>query len=90
MWFWSVQVAIETVAKENAGLATFGWDTGDTNGNRIRDSYDKGDTNKNGKQDPGEVFVGSKTYGEEWTNVYTLTNPADANDKSAIAVTPFL
>ena len=82
--FRSFQVAIETVAKENAGLATFGWDTGDTNGNRVRDSYDKGDTNKNGKQDPGEVFVGSKTYGEEWTNIYTLTNPADANDKSAI------
>ena len=82
--FRSFQVAIESVAKEHAGLATFGWDTGDTNGNRIRDSYDKGDTNKNGKQDPGEVFIGSKTYGETWTNVYTLTNPADANDKSAI------
>ena len=83
--FRSFQVAIESVAKENAGLATFGWDTGDTNGNRIRDSYDKGDINKNGKQDDGEVFVGSKTYGEEWTNIYTLTNPADTNDKSAIA-----
>ena len=83
--FRSFQVAIESVAKENAGLATFGWDTGDTNGNRIRDSYDKGDTNQNGKQDDGEVFVGSKTYGETWTNVYTLTNPADVDDKSAIA-----
>lgn len=82
--FRSFQVAIESVAKENAGLATFGWDTGDTNGDRIRNSYDKGDINKNGKQDAGEVFIGSKTYGETWTNVYTLTNPADANDKSAI------
>ena len=82
--FRSFQVAIESVAKEHAGLATFGWDTGDANGNRIRDSYDKGDTNQNGKQDPGEVFVGSKTYGETWANVYTLTNPADANDQSAI------
>ena len=82
--FRSFQVAIESVAKENAGLATFGWDTGDTNGDRIRNSYDKGDANKNGVQDAGEVFVGSKTYGETWTNVYTLTNPADANDKSAI------
>ena len=82
--FRSFQVAIESVAKENVGLATFGWDTGDTNGNRIRDSYDKGDINKNGKQDPGEVFIGSKTYGESWTGIYTLTNPADANDKSAI------
>ena len=83
--FRAFQVAIESVAKEHAGLATFGWDTGDANGNRIRDSYDKGDTNKNGVQDDGEVFVGSKTYGETWTKVYTLTNPADANDKSAIA-----
>ena len=82
--FRSFQVAIESVAKENAGLATFGWDTGDANGDRIRNSYDKGDTNKNGKQDPGEVFVGSKAYGETWTNVYTLANPADADDKSAI------
>ena len=82
--FRSFQVAIETVAKENAGLATFGWDTCDTNGDRIRNSYDKGDTNQNGKQDPGEVFVGSKTYGETWTNIYTLTNPSDANDMSAI------
>ena len=82
--FRSFQVAIESVAKENAGLATFGWDTGDTNGNRIRDSYDKGDTNQNGKQDPGEIFVGSKTYGETWTNVYTLINPADPDDLSAI------
>ena len=83
--FRSFQVAIETVAKENAGLSTFGWDTGDVNGDRVRNSYDKGDTNKNGKQDPGEIFVGSKTYGEEWTNICTLTNPTDANDKSAIA-----
>ena len=82
--FRSFQVAIESVAKENAGLATFGWDTGDSNGNRIRDSYDKGDTNKNGVQDDGKVFIGSKEYSETWTNVYTLTNPADANDKSAI------
>ena len=83
--FRSFQVAIETVAKEKAGLATFGWDIGDVNGDRIRNSYDKGDTNQNGVQDEGEVFIGSKTYGEEWTNVYTLTNPADANDMSAIA-----
>ena len=82
--FRSFQVAIESVAKENAGLAIFGWDTGDANGDRIRNSYDKGDANQNGVQDDGEVFVGSKEYSETWTNVYTLTNPADANDKSAI------
>ena len=83
--FRSFQLAFEQVAKENSGFNTFGWDTGDANGNRIRDSYDKGDANKNGKQDSGEIFVGSKTYGETWNNIYTLTNPADANDKSAIA-----
>ena len=83
--FRSFQVAIETVAKENAGLATFGWDIGDTNGDRIRNSYDKGDANQNGVQDDGEVFVGSKVYSEEWKNVFTLSNPVDAADMSAIA-----
>ena len=73
--FRSFQVAFETVAKENAGFNTFGWDTGDSNGNRIRDSYDKGDTNNNGQQDDGEVFVGSKEYGEAWTGIYTLVKP---------------
>ena len=73
--FRSFQVAIESVAKENAGIATFGWDTGDTNGDRIRNSYDKGDTNKNGIQDEGEVFVGSKTYSENWTGIYSLVKP---------------
>ena len=82
--FRSFQVAIESVAKEHAGLATFGWDTGDINGDRIRNSYDKGDINKNGKQDEGEVFIGSKIYTETWTGIYTLTNPVDANDGSAI------
>ena len=81
--FRSFQLAIESVAKEHAGLATFGWDTGDTNGDRVRNSYDKGDTNQNGIQDDGEVFVGSKTS-ENWRGIYTLTNPADVNDKSAI------
>ena len=73
--FRSFQVAFDTVAKENAGFNTFGWDTGDTNADRVRNSYDKGDTNKNGKQDEGEVFIGSKEYGEEWTEVYTLVKP---------------
>ena len=83
--FRSFQVAFDTVAKENAGFNTFGWDTGDTNGDRIRNSYDKGDTNQNGKQDEGEVFVGSKTYGENWTGVYTLVKPGtSALDADAV------
>ena len=82
--FRSFQVAIETVAKENAGLATFGWDTGDVNGDRVRNSYDAGDTNQDGIRDAGEVWTGRKVYGETWTGVYTLTNPADGSDTSAI------
>ena len=82
--FRSFQVAIESVAKEHAGLATFGWDTGDANGDKIRNSYDVGDENQNGIQDEGEVFIGSKVYSEDWTNIYTLTNPADNSDDSAI------
>ena len=83
--FRSFQVAFEQVARENAGFNIFGWDTGDTNGDRIRNSYDRGDTNKNGKEDPGETFTGRKTYGEDWTTVYTMLNPdtTKSNDTSA-------
>ena len=79
--FRSFQMAFEQVAKENAGFNTFGWDTGDTNGDRVRNAYDKGDNGvgggiaQNGIQDGSEVFVGSKTYGEDWTGVYTLIKP---------------
>ena len=73
--FRSFQVAIESVAKEHAGLATFGWDTGDTNGDRIRNSYDKGDTDKDGVMDEGEVWTGRKEYTETWTGIYTLVKP---------------
>jgi prepilin-type N-terminal cleavage/methylation domain-containing protein len=82
--FRSFQLAFEQVAREHDGFATFGWDYGDTNGNKIKDTYDEGDLNLNKKQDAGEVWTGHKVYGERWTNVYTLTNPANANDKSAI------
>ena len=82
--FRSYQVALEQVAKENAGFNTFGWDVCDLNGNRVRDSYDVGDINQNGKQDEGEVFTGRKEYGEEFAGIYTLTNPADTSDMSAV------
>ena len=83
--FRSFQVALDQVAKENAGFNIFGWDTGDTNGDRIRNSYDRGDTNKNGKEDAGETFTGRKTYGEDWTTIYTMLNPKVGmeNDDSA-------
>ena len=86
--FRSFQMAFDTVAKENAGFASFGWDTGDENGDRIRNSYDKGDNGAgggiahNGIQDGSEVFVGSKEYGETWNEVFTLVNPDDNTDTS--------
>ena len=73
--FRSFQVALETVARENAGFNTFGYDSGDTNGNRIRDCFDKGDTNQNGEVDADETWIGRKVYTEEWTGVYTLVKP---------------
>ena len=87
--FRSFQTAFEQVARENSGFATLGWDTGDDNGDRIRNSYDKGDNGagggiaQNGIQDGSEVFVGSKTYGENWTGTYTLVNPDNSKDSSA-------
>ena len=73
--FRSFQMAFEQVAKENAGFNTLGWDTGDTNGDRVRNSYDVGDTNKDGVQDSGETWTGRKQYTETWTGVYTLVRP---------------
>ena len=83
--FRSFQVAFDTVAKENAGFNTFGWDTGDTNGDRVRNSYDVGDTNKDGIQDSGETWTGRKEYTETWTGVYTLVKPG-ATDLDADAI----
>ena len=70
--FRSFQLAFEQVAKENSGFNTLGLDTGDTNGDRIRNSYDVGDTNKDGVQDSDETWTGRKQYTETWTGVYTL------------------
>ena len=83
--FRSFQVAFDTVAKENAGFNTFGWDTGDTNGDRVRNSYDVGDTNKDGVMDAGETWTGRKQYTETWTGVYTLVKPGTSDlDADAI------
>ena len=76
--FRSFQLAFDTVAKENAGFNTFGWDTGDVNQDGIRNSYDEGDngagggTAKNGIQDGTEVFTGHKVYAETFTKVFSL------------------
>ena len=76
--FRSFQMAFDTVAKENAGFNTFGWDTGDLNQDGKRNSYDEGDngagggTANNGVQDGTEVFTGHKVYAETFTKVYSL------------------
>ena len=73
--FRSFQMAFDTVAKENAGFNTFGWDTGDLNANGKRDSYDEGDANKDGIQDTGEIWTGHKVYAETFTKVFSLVKP---------------
>ena len=70
--FRSFQVAFDTVAQENAGFNTFGWDTGDTNGDKIRNSYDAGDANQDGIKQADEVWTGRKVYAETWTGIYLL------------------
>ena len=89
--FRSFQMAFDTVAKENAGFNTFGWDTGDANQNGKRDSYDEGDngagggTAKNGIQDGDEVFTGHKVYDETFTKVYSLKkNGTGSYDRDAL------
>ena len=89
--FRSFQMAFDTVAKENAGFNTFGWDTGDANQNGKRDSYDEGDNGagggiaKNGIQDGTEVFTGHKVYDETFTKVYSLKkNGTGSYDRDAL------
>ena len=83
--FRSFQLAFDTVAKENAGFNTFGWDTGDLNANGKRDSYDEGDTNKDDIQNGTEVFTGHKVYAETFTKVYSLVKPGTTGyDRDAL------
>ena len=71
--FRSYQMAFETVAKENAGFTTFGWDQGDVNQDGKRNSFDAEDKNFNGVKDTGEKdFTGRKAYNEELTGIYSL------------------
>ena len=89
--FRSFQIAFDTVAKENAGFNTFGWDTGDANQDGIRNSYDEGDNGagggiaQNGIQDGTEVFTGHKVYAETFTKVYSLKkNGTSSYDRDAL------
>ena len=84
--FRSFQMAFDTVAKENAGFNTFGWDTGDANQDGIRNSYDEGDTNKDGIQNGTEVFTGHKVYAETFTKVFSLKkNGTGSYDRDALS-----
>ena len=89
--FRSFQMAFDTVAKENAGFNTFGWDTGDANQDGIRNSYDEGDNGvgggiaQNGIQDGTEVFTGHKVYTETFSKVYSLKkNGTGSYDRNAL------
>ena len=87
--FRSFQMAFDTVAKENAGFNTFGFDTGDNGGgvasgdsitiNGKAYTYtnadkDKGDGIRN-SYDEGDTNLDGKNVGETWTGrkVYTET-----------------
>ena len=71
--FRSYQMAFETVAKENAGFTTFGWDQGDVNQDGKRNSFDAEDKNFNGVKDTTENdFTGRKEYNEALTGIYSL------------------
>ena len=85
--FRSFQLALDAVAKENAGFNSFGWNTGDANGDRIRNSYDEGDKQctevgcidckQDGVMGPHEVWTGHQVYTEDWDDecYYTLIKP---------------
>lgn len=79
--FRSYQMAFETVAKENAGFTTFGWDQGDVNQDGKRNSFDAEDKNFNGIKDNGEKdFTGRKEYNEKLTGIYSLMKYARATE----------
>ena len=80
--FRSFQLAFEQVSREHAGFSALGWDIGDLNGDRIRNSYDEGDDDQDGIVDEDETWTGHKVPGETWTEVYTLVNPNNYKDAS--------
>ena len=69
---------------DNALITGYTYENADKDGgDRVRNSYDKGDMNLNGICEDGETWTGQKLYTETWTGIYTLDNPADADDMSA-------
>ncbi len=89
--FRSYQMAFETVARENAGFTTFGWDQGDVDYDGVRDSRDAGDTGcsedgcstceaEDGVQGPHETFTGRKDYVETFSGIYSLIKSVKDGD----------
>jgi prepilin-type N-terminal cleavage/methylation domain-containing protein len=95
--FRSYQMAFETVARENAGFTTFGWDEGDVNMDGIRNSADENDNGagggtaadgiQNGDEEP---FTGRKEYVEDFTGVYSLIGHKANGDRDTVYSTDAL
>jgi prepilin-type N-terminal cleavage/methylation domain-containing protein len=81
--FQELHIACELTAHEKLGYNSFGWDTGDLNGNKIKDFVYVGDTNGNGMKDTGENFTGAIEYIETWTGCYTLKKPGSTSYDNA-------
>lgn len=82
--FRSYQYAIEQVARKYNGFNTFGWDTGDLNGDRVLNRYDVDTINVYGLRNNTDDEFNSELQNETWTGIYTMINPADEYDNSAI------
>lgn len=83
--FQEFALACELTAHEKLGFNSFGWDTGDANGNKNKDYIDTGDENRNGIRDAGETWTGSIEYLETWTGAYTLKKPGTSKyDEAAL------
>ena len=94
--FRSYQMAFETVARENAGFTTFGWDQGDVNQDGIRNSADAGDTGvgtggvaEDGIQNGTEVFTGRKEYTETFNGIYSLVKSTKNGDSYTVGTTGY-
>jgi prepilin-type N-terminal cleavage/methylation domain-containing protein len=81
--FQEIALACELTAHEKLGFNSFGWDIGDSNGNKVKDYVDAGDTNHNGIKDAGETWTGTIEYIETWTGMYTLKKPGTSKYDSA-------
>lgn len=83
--FRAFEMAFKAVSRAQDGFNTFGWDTGDTNQNGIRDYYYEGDINCNGMQDVGETWTDNVIYTETFTKIFSLKkNGTGSYDRDAL------